>query len=183
MTQPIRDSGSDHAEYERAIGIRAHRLIARLCEQDDRDWQRASLSAIRLEAAAMLKELPMRRGRRGAAQRIAFAAWTYCRELLPERRSETSFVGAEVCLGATRIDVVWESGGRVVFDEVKTGAWRGRVTPHNRSQASHALAAGQQAFADRFAGLRFLYLDDATARFWVAPTGAWMPLSLHPSIL
>jgi hypothetical protein len=59
----VRDSGTEHAAYERMIGSLAHRLIAQLCRDDPDPTAIPSLRSIRRLALAAVRPLPFRRGR------------------------------------------------------------------------------------------------------------------------
>ena len=58
----VRDSGSEHAAYERTIGSLVHRLIAQLCRDGADPSAVISLGSVRRQVLAAVRPLPLRRG-------------------------------------------------------------------------------------------------------------------------
>jgi hypothetical protein len=178
----VRDSGTEHAAYERMIGSLAHRLIAQLCRDDPDPTAIPSLRSIRRLALAAVRPLPFRRGRLAVTQQTALAVWTYWRDLLPRPSTQHRLFGAEVRIGSVRVDLIWEAaaaGGATsyFFDEIKTGSWHGVPSRRARAQITALIDAGVERFGARFTGVRYLTISDPAGRYWVTPGGQWTPLS------
>jgi hypothetical protein len=178
----VRDSGTEHAAYERLIGSLAHRLIAQLCRDDADPTAIPSLRSIRRLALAAVRPLPFRRGRLAVTQQTALAVWSYWRDLLPRPGTQHRLFGAEVRIGSVRVDLIWQAtaaGGATsyFFDEIKTGSWHGVPSRRARAQIDSLVDAGVERFGARFAGVRYLTLSDPAGRYWVTPDGRWTPLS------
>lgn len=179
----VRDSGSEHAAYERTIGSLVHRLIAQLCRDGADPSAFTSLRTIRRLVLAAVRPLPLRRGRLAITQQAALAIWCYWRDLLPQPTERCRLFGAEVRIGRTRVDLVWEIGGPAgqassyFFDEIKTGSWHGRPSRRVRAQVDTLLDAGVERFGTQFAGIRYLTLADPAGRHWISPDRRWTPLS------
>lgn len=192
MTMPVnrrpgkrpasRDSGIDHAAYERTIGSLVHRLIGQLCRQDPETSGAGSLRTIRRLAASAVRGHPISRGRLAVTQQTALGAWAYWRDLVPPATAGFKLVGTEVRVGRFGVDLVWElsdttrSGPMYFFDEIKTGSWHGIPSRRQRSQIDSLLEAGSARFGPGFVGIRFLMLNDPAGRFWVTPDRRWIPL-------
>ena len=178
----VRDSGVDHAAYERTIGSLAHRLIAALCRGELDLPAEPSYEAARRFARDAMRSHPITRGRLAIAQQTAVVLLAYWAELLPDIRLGYRLIGAELRFGSRQVDLAWElcpGPGRGVtcfIDEIKTGSWHGQASDRARHQVDALVAAGRGQFGARFAGLRFLTLTDPAGRHWVASDGTWSPL-------
>lgn len=121
-------------------------------------------------------------GKKAVAERqnVAMAANTYFRYLpLP---GEWTFIGAERYLGLGRIDLLWQhQDGRLVIDEIKTGAPRQLRLSATQTQAGRYLSTAARLWTPRLAGLRLLSTTRVRdSLFFPSDGGAAVALTTTP---
>ena len=164
--------------FAAAVGSATHRLIADLLNRRDE----MSVDQLIDEGwllAALAVDTPLI-GRRHRAARIAVSghAAVYIRRFMPGLSWQ--LLGAELDLGdGLRVDLGFESEEGVVFDELKLSD--GRTVPRGEGPTSRQVAlyadAGARLYAQRFLGVRLLYLAAPNYSLFVRPDGIREPLA------
>lgn len=112
----------------------------------------------------------------GARQRAACGVGVYFSMFF---RSTWEFIGAEVSLGAGRVDLLWRTAADlVVIDEVKMAGASDHIDDASTvAQIQRYSDAGLAEFGDRFAGVRLLPLGAPGRALWCAPGAQRVPLA------
>jgi hypothetical protein len=110
--------------------------------------------------------------RQAAKQKLVGAVAVYFRLFALDE--EWHFVGAEVPVRGSRVDLVFEGkDDRVLVDELKTG--RIQTVEEKRAaeeQLRRHVAAGAAEYGARFAGVRQLWLGAPARSMWAKPDGS-----------
>lgn len=141
-------------------GVLCHRLIAELCAREITEPH-----AIEALAAGLLPPRLAAVHRQALLSFVVPMAASYLRHFA---RPGWRFLGAEVIVGDVALDLLWQRGGRLEADEVKSSAsqpaaWR----PAAEAQALAQASAARKHFGSPFAGVRIVALALADA-VWVA---------------
>lgn len=151
-------STTTESPFAAEVGVRVGLVIASLAAANRRNLG-YHLGEVLLEATnTVFAERPMRRQPKAGRQRVAGLAAVYYRAFLPP--ADWTFLGAELPLGAGRVDLAWElPDARVVVDELKAIGYSDRLlAPETRAQVERYLDAGAERWGDRFAGVRLIAL-------------------------
>ncbi len=113
---------------------------------------------------------------RAHKQNTAALSGCYFWHLLPP--DTFAFAGAELDLGAGRVDLVWRDGDdRLLVDEIKAGSARELGLARTATQIARYLDCATRLWADQFLGIRLLCLADPHRSVLVRPDGTRTPLS------
>ena len=177
---PVTDVAARRAAVTRAggvdgrqMGTAAHRLIAELLEVGVREPTPLFI----LEHVARHPVLQGRAVlyRQAAKQTLASALAVYFRYFAPAERWR--LLGSEVAVGSCRFDLLFDVGGVIVADELKSGrldgadAWQAL-----ERQLERELCGGRERWGDAFGGVRVLVLGAPRRSFLAAPEGTREPL-------
>jgi len=107
--------------------------------------------------------------RQAAKQALLTTAAVYFRWFTPP--DEWEFLGTEVKAGGCRFDLVWQTAGQVVVDEIKSGAMavpgRGGFEP----QVARLIKGGATKYGDAFVGVRVIILAAPALSYLARPGG------------
>lgn len=164
----------DMAERDREIGRRAHALVAGFC----REGIHPEPTQVWVATAKLFKAAPVSLNH-GARQRAACAVSSY---FLRFHRPTWQFVGAELALGAGRIDLVWRAAeAGYVIDELKTGSLCEVVDdPRTIEQVARYNQAATERWGPDFAGVRLLPLTSPGRATFCAPDAVRIALADAP---
>jgi hypothetical protein len=112
---------------------------------------------------------------RAHKQNVASLAGSYFWHLLPP--AEFVFAGAELDLGAGRVDLLWrDSDDGLLIDEIKAGSPRELSLPRTTAQVTRYLDCATRLWPDQCIGVRLLCLADPHRSVLVRPDGSRAPL-------
>jgi hypothetical protein len=169
----------DSRAWDSKVGVLVHRVVGVLAPVAQRSSPQTLRSSIAATVAATVTDRSM--GRLDKARtRVSGMVSQYLSAFVPP--PPTTFLGAEVSAGTGRVDLAWEHPSvGVFFDEIKT--WR-HVQPsldeETWAQVQRYLAAGQETYGARFAGVRVLTLSHRQACVWISPQGMLQSLATSP---
>lgn len=95
--------------------------------------------------------------RQAIMQRVVTAASRYFTRFSPRG---WRFVGSEVIVGGVALDLLWESNGYLMADEIKTGAVALFGEGDLELQVAGQLQAGREEWGDAFLGVRSIRLRE-----------------------
>lgn len=149
-----RDDHVEEIHLAQERGTVVHLLIAATCE---RFGARASADQVTLIARDLLRvsgqNIVMNRSKMAYVETAAAA---YFHWFSPHG---WRFVGAEVVRHGVAFDLVWEQGGRVIADELKSGlSSLGLGDQRLRAQLEAQAEAGFREWGEAFAGVRAVLL-------------------------
>jgi hypothetical protein len=155
--------------------VQAHRAIATLLEQGHRDPSTQRIDDL---VASRTCELGADVNRRAYRQRIGTAVRSYFWHFVLEEPWQ--FVGSEVHLDGSFIDLVWHRDGLYVFDEIKTSlVTRLALEAKADDQSDRYVAIGLGHLRNGFVGVRCLPLLDRGAAVLKTAPGTVTPLPSH----
>lgn len=163
----------DDEELARAdsVGRAIHETIARLAVRTLVPTTSEILDAV---AMALHAYRPIEA--RAHRQKIAAHVHTYFRRLLPPE--QWRFVGAEMQLGAGRVDLLWQNrDGGLLIDELKTGNARQLDTRRTREQVAAYLDCALSIWPDVLSGLRLLSTSEPSRSLFISPDGSATQIS------
>lgn len=112
-----------------------------------------------------------------ARLRCATCVSVYFQRCVPDRKMWAS-TGVEVRAGRAVADLVWtHTDGRVVFDELKSGAPDPETDAELADQLMRLVEGGTELYGDKFAGVRLVPLEaPAKTRMFTTRAGALVPV-------
>lgn len=154
------------------IGLLTHEAITTLLVDIGARPANAAIERSVSGLLAPLAAAPVERMR--ARQRIVGMVAAYFRLFACEQAGWEP-VGAEIVVGGTRIDAIWQRAGApsIAFDEIKTSpAAAGAAAGLVRAQVDGQIEEGRQLFGTAFRGVRIVRLHPPASSEWV-PAGRW----------
>lgn len=150
------------------VGLAAHEIIGQLCAEGLRTPDFATVSAaVRAHAVLQAPTTP----RQAAWQWLCSCASVYFRLFAPA--AEWLFVGAEVAVPGSCLDLVWRNveSGEVMADELKSGI-PGFISEVNlNDQIARQLSGARETYGAAFAGIRVILLSAPARSFFAGATG------------
>jgi hypothetical protein len=163
------------------IGELTHGLIAGLA--GDAPWPEGlGLTQWVLDRAIIaLAQVGATSRRRAALQKSASLAAVYWHRYRPA--AEWRLIDAEQALGDNRIDLVWDTGRGILFDELKTSPDAlGADDVATREQAERYRLAGLAAYGAAFLGVRVAVLALPRRSAFLSAQGVWGPITAPAQI-
>lgn len=168
---PMKPTVADLAKGER-LGVSVHALVGE-CLQDG--LRHPTPVELLTRAGRYALTVDSRNVHRQAAkQALLTTAAVYFRWFTPP--DEWGFLGTEITARGCRFDLVWQTAGQVVVDEIKSGAMgvpgRGGFEP----QVARLIQGGATKYGDAFVGVRVIILAAPALSYLARPGGDREPL-------